>query len=413
MAEEVDSSHPTAFEFGPYRLEVAEHRLLHDGRPISLRAKVFDTLVELVSHAGALLSKEALIEAVWPDTLVEEGNLSHNISALRKALAHGEGPYIETVPKRGYRFVAPVAVVGESAATPHYREPVVRIPAEDEPPAPPQDIRFCLTPDGVQLAYSTVGSGPALVKTANWLNHLEFDFESPVWRHVIRAMSRDRMLVRYDERGNGLSDWNAEDLSFERFVDDLETVVDALGLERFPLFGISQGCAVSVAYAVRHPDRVSHLVLHGGYAVGWRLRGRPEDVARREALETLILQGWGLENPAFRQVFTSLYVPDANEEQMRWFNDLQRISASPENAVRLWEVLSRIDVRDLLGSVRTPTLVLHSRNDGAVPFENGRYLAAHIPGARFVPLESRCHLILEQDPAWPVFLDSVRRFLSR
>ena len=412
MAVKADGPRPDAFDFGPYRLEVAQQRLLHAGEPVPLRAKVFDTLVELVARPGRLLTKEELVAAVWPDTIVEEGNLSHNISVLRRALRHGDGPYIETVPKRGYRFVAPVVAVGESDDAGPFRQPVVKVPAEAEPTPLRQDIRFCLTPDGVQLAYSTVGEGPALVKTANWLNHLEFDFESPIWRHLIRAISEDRMLVRYDERGNGLSDWNVDDLSFERFVDDLETVVDALGLERFPLFGISQGCAVSIVYAVRHPERVSHLVLHGGYPLGWRLRGTEQDTARLDALQTLILQGWGLENPAFRQVFTSLYVPDGNEEQMRWFNDLEQVSASPENAVRLWEVLGRIDVRHVLAEVRTPTLVLHSKHDGAVPFVNGRYLATHIPNARFVPLESRNHLILEQEPAWPVFRDEIKAFLA-
>jgi DNA-binding winged helix-turn-helix (wHTH) protein len=277
---ETDGPGPSVYEFGPYR------------------AKVFDTLVELVTRAGSLVTREELIEAVWPDTVVEESNLSHNISALRKALEHAESPAIETVPKRGYRFVGDVRVVEESAATPHYRDPVVKVPAEEEPDPLSQEIRFCLTRDGVQLAYSTVGEGPPLVKTANWLNHLEFDFESPIWRHVIRAMAEDHTLIRYDERGNGLSDWNVSELSIDRFVDDLETVVDAMGLDRFPLLGISQGCAVAIAYAVRHPERVTHLVLHGGYPVGWRLRDTPEDVERREALGTLILQGWGLENPA-------------------------------------------------------------------------------------------------------------------
>lgn len=412
---EGETAASNVYTFGPYRLEIAEQRLLCGDESLSLRVKIFDTLVELVRRAGRLVTKEELIAAVWPDAIVEEGNLSHNISALRRALRHGEGPYIETVPKRGYRFVAAV----ESEAAPsaggtvdRFREAVSRIPAAEARPPLRQDIRFCLTRDNVQLAYSTVGSGPPLVKTANWLNHLEFDFESPVWRHIIRSCSAEHTLVRYDERGNGLSDWGVDELSFERFVDDLETVVDALGLERFPLFGISQGCAVSVAYAVRHPERVSHLVLHGGYAVGWRLRGSEQDVARREAMKTLILQGWGLDNPAFRQVFTTLYVPDGNDEQMRWFNDLQRTTTSPENAVRLWDTLSRIDVRDLLPQVRTPTLVLHSKHESAVPFENGRYLATHIPGARFVPLESRSHLILEQDPAWEVLRDEIRAFLK-
>jgi pimeloyl-ACP methyl ester carboxylesterase/DNA-binding winged helix-turn-helix (wHTH) protein len=412
MAPEGTGSPAEVYSFGPYRLEVAEHRLLHGAESLPLRAKVFDTLVELIRRAGRLVTKEELIAAVWPDAIVEESNLSHNISVLRRTLRHGEGPYIDTVPKRGYRFVAPVASPIPEAEPARFREPVVRVPAEPVAPALRQNIRFCLTTDNVRLAYSTVGSGPPLVKTANWLNHLEFDFESPVWRHLIRALAAERTLVRYDERGNGLSDWRVDDLTFERFVEDLETVVEALGLDRFPLFGISQGCAVSVAYAVRHPERVSHLILQGGYAVGWRLRGSQPDIARREALETMILEGWGLENPAFRQVFTSLYVPDGNEEQMRWFNDLQRTTTSPENAVRLWETLSRIDVRELLPKVRTPTLVLHAKQESAVPFGNGRYLAAHIPGARFVPLESRSHLILAQDPAWEVMREEILTFLG-
>jgi pimeloyl-ACP methyl ester carboxylesterase/DNA-binding winged helix-turn-helix (wHTH) protein len=412
MAVAADRPPSETYEFGPYRLEVAEHRLLREGRQLPLPAKIFDTLVELVTHAGSLVTKEELVAAVWPDTVVEESNLSHNISVLRKTLRDGAGPYIETVPKRGYRFVAPVAPVDRTTDSPHYRQPVVKVANDEAEPRPRQDIRFCMTPDGVQLAYSTTGSGPPLVKSANWLNHLEFDFESPVWRHIIRALSADHLLVRYDERGNGLSDWTVADLSFERMVDDLETVVDALGLDRFALLAISQGCAFSIAYAVRHPERVSHLILHGGYAVGWRLRQRPDEVALRLAMQTLILQGWGLDNPAFRQVLTSLYVPDANEEQMRWFNDLQRISTSPENAVRLTDVLSRIDVRELVPKVRTPTLVLHSKHEMAVPFVNGRYLAANIPGARFVPLESRCHLILEQDPVWPIYRDEILAFLE-
>ena len=275
-----------------------------------------------------------------------------------------------------------------------------------------QEIRFCTAEDGVRIAYSKVGQGPPLVKTANWLNHLEFDWESPVWRHVFDALGRDHLLVRYDARGNGLSDWDAEDLSFDAFVKDLETVVETMGLERFALLGISQGCAVSIAYAVRHPERVTHLVLYGGYALGWRARANPEEIARREAMLTLVKQGWGQDNPAFRQVFTSLFLPDGTPEQMQWFNDLQRVSTSPENATRLQRILSDIDVEQLLPQVAVPTMVLHSRNDAVVPFEAGRGLAASIPGARLVALDSRNHLILEHEPAWPKFLAEVREFLG-
>ena len=275
-----------------------------------------------------------------------------------------------------------------------------------------QEIRFCTVEDGVRIAYSTVGQGPPLVKTANWLNHLEFDWESPVWRHVFEAFGHDHLLVRYDERGNGLSDWDVEDLSMDAFLRDLESVIETVGLDRFALLGVSQGCAVSIMYAVQHPERVTHLVLHGGYAMGWRKRASPEETERREAMETLVKQGWGQDNPAFRQVFTSLFLPDGTPEQMQWFNDLQRVSTSPENAARLQEVFSDIDVKHLLPQVAVPTLVLHSRNDAVVLFEAGRGLAASIPGAQLVALDSRNHLILEHDPAWPKFLAEVREFLG-
>ncbi|HET6619650.1 MAG TPA: alpha/beta fold hydrolase [Dongiaceae bacterium] len=274
-----------------------------------------------------------------------------------------------------------------------------------------QDIRFCLTSDGVRIAYATAGTGPPLVKTANWLNHLEYDWQSPVWRHLLRALTADFRLIRYDERGNGLSDWHVDDFSIEALVRDLETVVDAAGLERFPLLGISQGCAVAISYAVRHPERVTRMVLHGGYARGWRARGNPSEIAKREAMLTLVREGWGQENPAFRQIFTSWYIPDGSLEQWRWWNDLQRISTSPENAARLMADLGNIDATHLLPAVRVPTLVLHSVDDAAVPFNAGRELATSIPGARFLPLNSRNHVILEQEPAWPRFRDEIRGFL--
>jgi class 3 adenylate cyclase/pimeloyl-ACP methyl ester carboxylesterase len=281
-----------------------------------------------------------------------------------------------------------------------------------EPSALHQEIRFCTASDGVRIAYATVGQGPPLVKPATWMTHLEYDWHSPVWRHWIRGLAHDRCLVRYDERGNGLSDWNVEDLSFGAFVRDFEAVVDAAGLARFPILGMSQGCAVAAAYAARHPDRVSCLVLYGGYARGWALRGTPAEVAQRSALETLIEHGWGQDNPAFRQVFTTLFIPDATAEQMQWFNDLQRMTTSPENALRLHRAFGDIDVRALLPQVRVPTIVMHCRDDGVVPFEEGRILATAIPGARFVPLEGRNHVLLETEPAWEHFLAEARGFLA-
>jgi class 3 adenylate cyclase/pimeloyl-ACP methyl ester carboxylesterase len=280
-------------------------------------------------------------------------------------------------------------------------------------PSYEQEIQFCLTRDGVQLAYSRMGNGPPLVKTGNWMTHLEFDFESPIWRHLYRELSRDHTLIRYDARGNGLSDRNVEDVSFESFVDDLEVVVDAAGLKRFALLGISQGCAVSIAYAVRHPERITHLILFGGYAVGWAKRAR--SAAEKEqaaAMLTLMRLGWGQENPAFRQLFTSQFIPGGTKAQADWFNELQRISTSPEDAVRNLIANGDTDVSALLAQVSVPTLVMHSRDDARVPFDLGRRLAAGIPGARFVPLPSVNHLILEDEPAFPRFLQEIRTFIS-
>jgi class 3 adenylate cyclase/pimeloyl-ACP methyl ester carboxylesterase len=277
-----------------------------------------------------------------------------------------------------------------------------------------QEIQFCITPDGIQIAYARMGSGPPLVKTGNWMTHLEFDFESPIWRHLYRELSRDRTLIRYDARGNGLSDREVGDVSFETFVSDLEAVVDAAGLERFALLGISQGCAVSVAYAVRHPERVTHLILCGGYAVGWSKRNHSTaEHEQMAAMLTLMRLGWGQENATFRQLFTSQFIPGGTKEQADWFNELQRISTSPEDAVRNFIANGDVDVSALLGQVSVPTLVMHARDEARVPFDQGRRLAAGIPGARFVSLPSRNHLILEHEPAFPRFLQEIRDFLGR
>jgi pimeloyl-ACP methyl ester carboxylesterase len=276
-----------------------------------------------------------------------------------------------------------------------------------------QEIRFRTAPDGVQLAYSMIGQGPPLMKTGNWMTHLEFDLESPIWRHLYRELARDHTLVRYDARGNGLSDRTVDEISFDAFVSDLEAVVDAAGLTRFALLGISQGCAVSIAYAVRHPERVSRLILYGGYALGTSKSVRTAAQKEEEdAMLTLMRVGWGKENPAFRQLFTSQFIPGGTKEQADWFNELQRTTVSPEVAVRMREVNAEVDVTALLPRVSVPTLVLHARDDARVPFEAGRRMAAGFPGARFVALQGRNHLFLESEPAFGQFLEHTRAFLA-
>ena len=275
-----------------------------------------------------------------------------------------------------------------------------------------QRIRFCNAPDGAQIAHAMVGGGPPLVKAANWLNHLELDWDSPVWAPLFRDLARDHCFIRYDERGNGLSDWNVAELTFEAFVQDLEAVVDAVEVDRFPLLGISQGCAVAIEYAVRHPERVSHLILWGGYAAGWRVIGDAGLRAEREAHITLVTQGWGRADPVYRQMFSATFLPGATHQELDWFNDFQHRTVSAANAALFLKVFAEIDVRHRLAGVRAPTLVMHARGDRRVPVSIGGALAAGIPGAEFVALESENHLLLGREPASADFVAHVRHFLG-
>ncbi len=277
-----------------------------------------------------------------------------------------------------------------------------------------QQIRFARSHDGTRLAWATSGSGPTLIKAATWLSHLEFDWGSPVWSHLLGELSRRRTFVRYDERGCGLSDWNVAQLSFESWVSDLETVADAAGVEQFALLGISQGAAIAIAYAARRPERVTHLVLTSGYARGSLVRSQTE--AQRDEAEMmchLAEIGWGKEDPSFRQFFTTQFIPGGTPAQHQWFNELERISTSPSNAARFMREFARIDVTALLPGLRCPTLVLHNRHDVRVPFEEGRLLATSIPGARFVPIESPNHFLLESEPGWKRWLEEVDAFLPQ
>ncbi|HSJ23907.1 MAG TPA: alpha/beta fold hydrolase [Longimicrobiales bacterium] len=277
-----------------------------------------------------------------------------------------------------------------------------------------QRIRFARSADNCRLAFATVGSGPPLVKAANWLNHLEFDWESPVWRRLFNTLADRHTLIRYDERGCGLSDADPVDMSLDAWVADLECVADACGLHRFPLVGISQGVAVCVEYAARHPDRVTALVLHGGYAAGWRADPSfgPAEIARRDASIEIVRHGWGEDTAAYRQMFTQTFIPDGTPDEIAWFNELQRRTTTPANAARFMEAFAYIDVRHRLASVRVPTLVLHSRGDQRIPCEKGLDLARGIPGARFMMMESRNHLILEHEPAFDAWVTAMLEFLA-
>jgi len=276
-----------------------------------------------------------------------------------------------------------------------------------------QRIQFCTSRDGVRIAFATVGQGPPLVRVNNWFTHLEIDWDSPVWRHWLEAFIERRMLIRYDPRGSGLSDRDAADYSLDAWVADLEAVVDAQGLRRFPLVGLCQGGLVAIAYAARHPDRVSRLVLYSSYLHGAYVDGAADKFTKQaQTLSQMIEIGWGREAGAFREVFANLLIPEGGKEQLKWIGELQRRSASPETACRLWNAFHAFDIRAEAADITVPTLVFHVRGDAMVPFEAGRRLAAMIPNARFVPLESKNHILLPHEKAWVMFRKELNDFLN-
>jgi pimeloyl-ACP methyl ester carboxylesterase/DNA-binding CsgD family transcriptional regulator len=272
-----------------------------------------------------------------------------------------------------------------------------------------QEVRFCTAPDGISLAYAVHGTGPPLVRVATWLTHLDYDWDSPVWRHWLETLGERHTVIRYDERGCGLSDPDPGDPSLETWVGDLEAVVDAAGLDRFAILGVSQGAAIAVGYAVRHPERVSDVVLYGGFARGRRLRGQRE---QEDAVIASIRAGWTRDQPTYRQVFSALFLPNGTPEQKAWYEDLLRVSTTPENAVALFEARGWLDVSDLAPRVRARTLVVHARDDRVVPVEEGRLLAALIPDASLILLESSNHILLDDEPAWSYFVTELDAFLG-
>ena len=388
------------YSFGEYELDTRLHELRRAQERLHIEPQVFDVLAHLFACRDRVVTKEELLDRVWGHRYVAPTTLNSRIKHARQAVGDDGATQrvIRTIHGLGFRVVADV---DERTGAPNTTAPPLG-----------QRIQFCTAADGVNIAYATSGAGPPLVKPANWMTHLEYDWESPVWRHWLRELSRERTLIRYDERGCGLSDHDADDLSFDAWVRDLETVVDKMGLERFPLFGISQGCAVAITYAVRHPERVTQLVLYGGYAQGVLTRARtPQERDDATMVMRNIPLGWGHDNPMFRMFFAARFLPEGTPEQHRWFSELQRVTTSPEIGARLLTTASTIDVTEIAPQVRAPTLVLHATGDAVAPFSQGRKLASLIPGARFVPLEGRNHILLETEPAWPRFVDEVRRFL--
>ena len=390
------------FAFDNSVLDPGRRELRRDGVLVPIEPQVFDLLEYLVRCRDRVVTRDDLLTHVWSGRLVSESTVSVRINAARRAIGDSgeEQRLIRTVPRKGFRFVAAVQEVEKADAARSVRDEVR------------QELSFCRTPDGVNIAVATAGEGPALVRTATWLNHLEYEWRSPIRRPLLDFLSARFRLVRYDGRGNGLSDWNVSRISFDAFLDDLDAAIDAVGLERYALMGVSQGAPIALVHAARHPERVTKLVLHGAYARGRARRTSASEKETADALLAIMRRGWGDQGSAFLRAFSSLYLPGASSEQIGWFADLQRNATSAENAVRLRTACDEIDVGDVLSRVRAPVLVTHSRRDGVVPFEEGRSLAAAIPGAKFLPLDSDNHILMSDEPAWPVFTSEVQAFLS-
>src|SRR3954447_8288886 len=281
---------------------------------------------------------------------------------------------------------------------------------EREHGRPPQQVRFCRAPDGTRIAYAVHGRGAPLLISTCWLSHLQFDWESPVWRHFLVDLGRFATVIRFDERGHGLSDWDVTDHSLEARIGDLEAVADAAGYDRFALMAMAQGGPVAISYAVRHPERVSRLLFYGSYASAVDETSEERDLT--DTFGQLIKVGWARPDSTFRRVFTSLMIPGASEEQMRCLDDLQRVAASASTRYAARQPRFRADADPLLERLDVPTLVLHSLRDQMNPFKDGRHLASAIPGARLVPLDSDNHIVLGDEPAWGVLVDELRHFLA-
>lgn len=392
--------------FGDHQLDEHRFELRRRGELVHVEPRVFDVLVYLIRHRHRVVTKEELLDEVWGDRFVTESALTTRVKAARRAVGDDGSSQsaIRTVHGRGYQFCAPV-VSAEPAdpAVAHHESG----PGEDW-----QEIRYCRAGDGTRIAYATSGAGPPLVRAANWLTHLDLEWGSPVWSHWLQALSERHRLVRYDERGSGLSDWEVEGFSFDDWVEDLAVVADRCGLRRFPLLGLSQGGAVAIAYAAAHPERVERLVLVGAYAEGRMVRAASPE-AKAEALVDIDLArvAWHRHDDSFLQVFASQFLPDASAEHRQAFTDLLRETTSPDNGGRFLQQFAHIDVRPLLGAVRCPTLVVHSRGDLRVPVDQARELAAAIPDSQLVLLDSSNHLLTADEPAWPRLRTELDRFL--
>lgn len=399
------------YQFDQFTLDTDQYRLKQGDETVTLEPLVFDLLVYLIKHRDRVVTREELLENLWKGKVVTDAALGSRLKDTRRVLGDSgsKQAIIATIHGRGYQFIAEARVLStDTPVAPDIVTSTVNIGLEDQSP-----VNYCRSVDGVSIAHARVGSGYPLVITGSWMTHLQEDWKNPGWGQYIRHLANDFELIRYDQRGNGMSDWDNVEIEFDRMVDDLEAVIAASGHEKVAIFGPSQAAAVSIAYASRHPDKVSHLILHGGYPRGRRQRNSPQATAESEALVTLIRQSWGNINPAIRQTYTSLMMPDATRAEANWFNEFQRTCGPAENIARFREIFDDIDVVDLLDQINVPTLIAHCIGDSVAPLAEGKLLASRIPGAQFITFNSNNHMMFEHEPEFPRLIKCIGDFLHK
>ncbi len=391
------------YRFANCSLDSDRHVLLRDDIPVHVEPQVFDLLHALAESHDRLVTKDELVEIVWRGLSVSDSTISARINAARKAVGDtGKSQsVIKTVHGRGFQLVAGVEtenVVGRTEAASQTGQ---------------QTIRFVQSSNGARIAYAQSGSGPPLVRIGHWLSHLELDWRSPVWLPLVEALGKNHTLYRYDQRGTGLSSRGVEGAGLDAFVEDLESVANANNLKSFPIFAASQAVPVAVRFAERFPERISGLVLYGGYVKGRALRSLSPDDVDESTVLALIRAGWGKEDSPFMSALSSLYMPDATPGQLSSFVKMQLETITPDKAATLRQIVDRFDVQDSLRSIKAPTLVVHAIDDAINPIEQGRILASEIPNARFLPLESRNHVPLPQEESWGRMMSEVTSFLDQ
>lgn len=391
------------YRFSTCILDTDRHLLLRDGEPIKIEPQVFDLLHLLVRNAGVLVTRDQIVAEIWNGRIISESSISARTNAARKAVGDNgkDQAIIKTVTRRGLQLVGPVSTEGAD-------EPKVA-PAQNDH----QRVRFATAQDGSKIAYATSGNGPTIMRAGHFLTHLEMDWNSLVWRPYLDALGQRHTLIRYDQPGTGLSDRTLANVDMESCVADLEAVANAAGLDRFPLFALSQGVPVAIQFAARHPERVSCLVLYGGYAEGRALRNGGQSSEAADAMMAIMREGWGKPESAFMGAFTSLFCPGASREQLDDLVEMQLASASSENAIRIKTAIDRFSVVDQLERIQVPTLVIHCRNDSVHPLSEGHKLASNISGAEFVVLESSNHIPLPGEAAWSEWIRETLEFLER